>query len=354
MTQITTQSEVTPSEPQPRACSARSVAASQPGGLAGLAVAGEASSRAPRMGERSPRSDSPSARHLPEGIVCSMTHANLGEMLKALDGELVNALEKSRASFQHKGSQGAAAEAAVRSLLDHKLPRYLSVGTGEVIDQADSRSGQLDIIIVNEDQPFRSSLNEPGVFLIEGISASGEVKSRLTTKALDEAIDTATRFKRLRSNDVAVIANSVGSDSERFRQRRPFFLFAFESAVAIPTLLSKLQAAPPVQTPDGTGGRLSPLDAVFILGKGVAIDYNDGNGAMRFTEDDRESEPVTGWYWHSTDDSVMIYFLLWLNSVMPRFVRLAPITYQYLALLANAQLSKLPIGLASRYDDLRR
>src|SRR5947208_63995 len=98
-------------------------------------------------------------------MVPDMTNANLGGMLRALDAELVGALEKSRASFQHRGSQGTGAESAVRSLLDSHLPRYLTVGTGEIIDQADTRSGQIDVVIANEDQPFRNGLHDPGVFL---------------------------------------------------------------------------------------------------------------------------------------------------------------------------------------------
>lgn len=265
-----------------------------------------------------------------------MTNANLGEMLRALDSGLENDLKKSRASFRHPGTQGADAEAAVRSLLDSHLPRYLTVGTGEVIDLTDARSGQIDIVISNEEQPFRSGLHDPGVFLMEGVSAAGEVKSRLTTRRLDEAIDSAARFKKLRGDDIdtSTLYSSAGSDDGRFRQGRPFFLFAFENSIAITTLLDRIKKAERVQASDGSGEWLAPLDAVFILGKGVAIDYGDGEGALRFRNYDLEIMP--GWQWHPTNDSVIIYFLLWLNSVIPRSVSLSPITSQYLFRLVNS------------------
>jgi hypothetical protein len=264
-----------------------------------------------------------------------MTNANLAGMLRVLDAELAGALEKSRASFQHRGSQGTGAESAFRSLLDSHLPRYLTVGTGEIIDQADTRSGQIDVVISNEDQPFRNGLHDPGVFLAEGISAAGEIKSRLTTQRLDEAINSATQFRRLRSRDVNALYSDRGSDDKRFHQSRPFFLFAFENTIAIPTLLNRIETANRVQAPDGTGEPLSPLDAVFILGQGAAINYHDGKGVLRYN--DENGEVVAGWRWHPTSDSVIIHFLLWLNSVMPRFVKLSPITPEYLFRLVNTK-----------------
>ena len=274
-------------------------------------------------------------RTLVGGTVSTMATANLGDMLKALDGELVNALKKSRASFGHAGTQGSDAESAVRIMLDSNLPRYLTVGTGEVIDLSDSRSGQLDIVIANEDQPFRTGLHDPGVFLMEGISAAGEVKSRLTTKNLDEAIGNASRFKMLRSNDEgSILQSSYGSDDRRFRRSRPYFLFAFESAVSTETLLARIRAARPIQATGGGGDWLDPLDAVFILGKGTAINYGDGEGAFQFT--DEHEDVVSDWHWHATNDSVIIYFLLWLGSVMPRFMKMSPIASEYLFLLVNS------------------
>jgi hypothetical protein len=263
-----------------------------------------------------------------------MTNANLGEMLRALDVELINALKKSRASFRHAGTQGSDAESAVRSLLDSHLPRYLTVGTGEVIDLSDTRSGQIDVVIANEYQPFRNGLHDPGVFLMEGISAAGEVKSRLTTKNLDEAINNASKFKTLRSKDEdSILQVSSGSDNKRFHQNRPYFLFAFETSVSISTMLDRIKAAKRVQVINEIDEPLRPLDAVFILGKGAAIDYNDGKGALQFSEND--ADIASGWHWHPTNDSVIIYFLLWLNVVMPRFVTLSPIASKYLFLLAN-------------------
>ncbi len=266
-----------------------------------------------------------------------MTNANLGRMLRALDTELKGALEKSRASFEHRGLQGTGPESAVRSLLDLHLPRYLTVGTGEVIDQTDTRSGQIDVVIANEDQPFRNDLHEPGVFLIEGVSAAGEIKSRLTTQKLGEAIESATRFKRLRSNDVNAFHAALESDQRRFHQSRPYFLFAFENAVSTDTLLQRVASASRVQAPDGSGAPLSPLDAVFILGQGVAIDFGDGNGSLqgKYTTGLMAGQKITNWWWDSQGDSVIILLLLWLSSVMPRFVKMSSIATEYLSRLIN-------------------
>ena len=109
-------------------------------------------------------------------------------MLRAMEAKLVANLEESRASFRHAGLRGGGVEASFREFLDSRLPRYLEVGTGEVIDTKDTRSGQTDVIIANEDQPIRSDRHDPTVFLIEGVAAAAEVKSRLTTSELDDSI----------------------------------------------------------------------------------------------------------------------------------------------------------------------
>jgi len=265
-----------------------------------------------------------------------MSDPNLRAMLEALDRSLAAALEHSRGAFQHAGTQGDAAERALRETLDAHLPRYYAVGTGEVIDRADTRSGQVDVIIANQDQPFRTGIDQPGVFFIDGVGAAGEVKSRLTAQELARALAGATRFKKLRGQDYGINFGANTSDQRRFFDCPPYFLFAFESSLAPATLMKRLQSTPLVTGADGSGDPLSPLDGVFILGQGVAINYGDGQGTLgyRYESGPHAGQIATGWVWQPRTEGVFIYLLLWLSSVMPRFIRFESVALDYLVKLA--------------------
>jgi hypothetical protein len=262
-----------------------------------------------------------------------MTEPSLSGMLKAQERRLQSALEESRETFRHRGLSGDGVEAAFRELLNSCLPRYLTVGTGEVIDRTKTRTGQVDVLISNLDQPFRQDLHEPGLHLIEGVSAGGEVKSRLTTRQLDLAIDGGRRFKKLRNGHLKadqIFTNE--SDLSRFYDCPPYFLVAFENDVAMGTIVERLSAADRVVAQNGSGNPLAPIDAVFILNAATVIDYGDGAGALKFipSEGPDAGKFATGYVW-SPSDSVLIQLLLWLNASMPRVHRFAGIATEYLA-----------------------
>jgi hypothetical protein len=212
------------------------------------------------------------------------------------------------------------------------LPQYLRVGTGEVIDQSDARTGQLDIVIANEDQPFHREVHEAGVFLVEGVTAAGEVKSRLTTSELDLAIKGGVKFKALRNRHfTGDMVHANESDLERYYRCPPFFLVAFDSVVAPQTMIDRLNAASAVAASDGSGPGLPPIDAVFVLGQGWAINFGDGQGSLRWADSAGAvaQKWVTGWVWGS-DDKVLVRMLMWLNAVMPRVLRFGSIVMPYL------------------------
>lgn len=205
------------------------------------------------------------------------------------------------------------------------------MGTGEVIDLADIRSGQVDVVISNEDQPFRTGVHDAGVFLIEGVGAAGEVKSNLIVAELANALEGAARFKKLRVRDRGINFMANTTNQQRFFDCPPYFLFAFESVVAPETLIKELSAADLVVATDGSGQPMPPIDAVFVLGKGVAIDYGDGQGTLgyRYESGPQAGEVATGWVWQPRDSGIFTYFLLWLSATMPRFQGFSSIALDY-------------------------
>jgi hypothetical protein len=146
-------------------------------------------------------------------------------------------LEEIRASYCHSGNKGSNAEQVLRDFLRQFLPPYNRVGHGEVVDQTGANSRQLDVIITNEYHPFLNDLSAPSVLIVEGVSCVAEVKSVLTGEELERALENSLSFKRL-SVSVPKGATVYGNmeDISRFVDKRPSFLFAFESQLSISTI----------------------------------------------------------------------------------------------------------------------
>ncbi|MEV6865736.1 DUF6602 domain-containing protein [Streptosporangium subroseum] len=231
-----------------------------------------------------------------------------------IEKQLMLTLEQARTSFKHSGLRGDQTEAAAREFINRHLPNSSSVGTGEAIDSMGGISRQTDIIITNSWHPFRYNMHEPGLYVIEGISAAGEVKSCLTTKELKDSLEKGSAFKKLKS----IASESVEEDSSTPRENftnAPYFLFAFESKVAVGTLVETLHKA---TIYDENGYKIqSPIDAVFILGKGACIDYGDGSqgfqGEMTYSR--FLTMEMTDWCWHPSDH-VLTWLLSWLHETM--------------------------------------
>ncbi|WP_206676446.1 DUF6602 domain-containing protein [Mycobacteroides franklinii] len=128
----------------------------------------------------------------------NLTGSRFEEILIHLETQLLAELPKARAATSHGGDKGAKVEAATRELLSERLPSNLWVGCGKVYDAFGGESGQSDVVIANQDQPFTYPKHVPGEYLIEGVSAIGEVKSKLTAAELTKSVALATKYKSLR------------------------------------------------------------------------------------------------------------------------------------------------------------
>ena len=146
------------------------------------------------------------------------------EKVKLVERQMLLKLEEIRKTFDHNGVKGGLAETELRTFLSTYLPKRLSVGTGEIIDRQFTTSKQMDIVITNEEHPFTFQGNESGLFFIEGVCATGEVKSVLTTDRLMDSLDKASHYKKLTMIPPrgAVIYASE-SDGKRFYTTPPFY-----------------------------------------------------------------------------------------------------------------------------------
>lgn len=103
-----------------------------------------------------------------------------------------------------------------------------------------------------------------------------------------------------------------------------------------------LQSLPPMAAPDGLGEQLDVVNAVFILGRGVAINYGDGQGTLSFRHRSgtEAGQVATGWVWDPRASGVITYLLLWLSAVIPRYLRCESIALDYLVKLLGSEGSE--------------
>jgi hypothetical protein len=178
--------------------------------------------------------------------------------------------------------------------------------------------------VADEEQPFHVD-ESPQLFIIEGVAAAAEVKTTLTAEELRDSVRKAERFKALEAvlGKATMLASpdqrgNPNSDLLRFYRRRPFFVFAYEGAIDENTLVEVAASRDQAHQPP-------PIDAIFVLDKGFALNYWDGNGALGYL-DLTTGQVARGWRWLAEPSFTLVWLLMWLNSVMPRFaVRSSPL-----------------------------
>src|SRR5262249_15684211 len=98
------------------------------------------------------------------------------------------------------------------------------------------------------------------------------------------------------------------------------FLFAYESQLSLSTIADRLLKESKTETTTDL------VDAVFVLGKGLIINFGDGKGALQFVNP--EGVPQTGWIMQEYE-ATLIELIAWLSVAMPLFVRFEPILPRY-------------------------
>ena len=98
--------------------------------------------------------------------------------------------------FEHGGTVGSAREFIISRCLRSFLPTGVEIGSGEVIDSSGNRSKQIDIVIYDPRFPALRS-GAGGLYLIEGVIATIEVKSTMNPERLRESLDNCVSVSRL-------------------------------------------------------------------------------------------------------------------------------------------------------------
>lgn len=240
-------------------------------------------------------------------------------------------LEDIRGRFTHAGAKGDAAEDTLREFVKEFLPIYFRVGSGQVIDRQGGISRQQDVVILNEHHPYLNDLSKQSVFIIEGVACVAEVKSVLTGKELDRALENSLSFKDLHLPFLPAGATVGGAieDIERYAIGRPTFLFAFESELSLAAIKARVEA----WNAEHSLPLKKQLDAVFVLTTGSMINLGTGNGVLKANY--RDGRPVTGY--NASPPQVqppLVALLMWLGIAMPRIDLPRPPLLDYLSPVA--------------------
>jgi hypothetical protein len=249
-------------------------------------------------------------------------------LLVPVEQRLRAKLAEARAETDHAVTIGSKLEAAVRKELRGFLPPGFGVGNGFIYDSYGDGTKQTDLIITNPDNPLSYPDDQPGSYVVDGVSVAGEVKAVLTTGELDDCIAKGTRHKQLRMtfNPADKFTEPVHLEHALRTGCTPaFIVVAFENKIAMQTLVQRLDAAPLVPPPagkefdDGRGNDPQPpIDAVCLLDRGVVwrADATDRLPLRPYID----GKPYVGWFAAGTTAPLLVT-LAWLHSMMMLRVR---------------------------------
>jgi Domain of unknown function (DUF6602) len=216
-------------------------------------------------------------------------------------------------------NSGGAREALCRLFMQQHLPQSVSFFTGELFDQADARSGQIDLIIHPIGSPRLNLIDNIDLVYADAVLATIEVKSSLTTATsgkpshLKAALDSCVKIKRLvRTSSIGAFMS--GSGQPVTLTKVPVLIFAFEGPT-VETLRAKLHE---YQTAAGVSLDLMP-DLITVLVRDYYIVQNNG-----WLIDKVENEKVH-WSHNAKPEAVLLGMYVYLtklieaNEAMPEF-----------------------------------
>ncbi len=91
--------------------------------------------------------------------------------------------------LEHSSLVGSAREFIIKRVLRSILPPVVHIGSGKVLDSKGNRSRQIDIIVFDSRFPVFEIECGIGIYPLEGVIATIEVKSTLTKKSLFESLE---------------------------------------------------------------------------------------------------------------------------------------------------------------------
>ncbi len=257
-----------------------------------------------------------------------MAKDRIFQYINKMQTQIKSEFDLIKEKHDHSGIKGYKVECIIRDFLIKYLPPYNKIGHGEIIDTAGDISSQTDIIITNEYHPYTVDLNRPNLFFIEGVACIGEVKSTLTSDEFTKSLQNCFRFKNLKikmSKGMQVYCND--SDIKRFIERRPYFLFAFDSQLAIDNIIEKVREF----NNNNAKEIWQQIDAIFLLDRGSIINFGNGKGSYKYIlNENHKSQPGYVIFRIENKPNMLFDFLAWISVVIQKYIIYENIITYYL------------------------
>lgn len=267
----------------------------------------------------------------------NLTGLRFEKILTNVERDLMSALERARLESDHSLTIGEQAEIAVRTTLRSYVPSGYGSGHGFVYDAYGDGSKQTDVVITNPDHPLSFPDDKAGTYVVDGVSAAGEVKAVLTADTLDDCIRKGNAFKQLRMTIGEHDHVMTAKQSVYWKELGlvpPYFVVAFESKIAEQTMVERIREAGVIPPPEGkslgeqdaANTPQPPLDAICILGKGVCWYLRPGNPMGLGINDVPEARALA----FIETAAPLSWTLAWLHATMPRIMRGGSVFSPYL------------------------
>ncbi|GEM_PF-1033810 len=182
--------------------------------------------------------------------------------------------------FAHRGIKGSERERALRKFFEARLPPAFGVTTGEMIDRADRRTGQLDLIIYDRTiaQPVLAG-DAADLMPCEAVYAVIEVKSVLTKAEALSCAQAASKIRGLTPQGGRFVdPRTEGKGVKSGEYRCMYMVFAYGSDLGEAEWIHKEFARLKSATQE-TGSSMNFIDRVVVLDRGM-ISPGQGRGVV--------------------------------------------------------------------------
>jgi hypothetical protein len=193
----------------------------------------------------------------------------LGSVLEEAEQNLLSAFAKSQKT-KHRGLKGNARARSVAEFLTERLPAVYGVATGaEVVDYADRRSGEIDLVIFDRQRNAVLSA-DPLWIAAETLLAYIEVKTTLTGDELEKSFIGAKRIDALRpfKQPFTLAGKTDASVTENDQLRCFRTVFAFGTNLTDRDWIDEEWSR--VKTAAAAAGvPLASIDRILVLNRGM-------------------------------------------------------------------------------------
>ncbi len=188
----------------------------------------------------------------------------LASHLNAIEKVLL-AQSQTAANAGHPNLRGGPREWFLRDFLEANLPSVYEIGQGEIIDENSPPNppqhayrNQIDVVIYRRDFPKISYSKGDSAFLVEGVMATIECKTKIDKEGLKEACEVSIKNKSLtRARYVHALGNP------------PANLFSYVVAYDGPANMQTVADWLPQIKNDLQASAENMIDLIVYLGKGV-------------------------------------------------------------------------------------